>query len=51
MGWHHTTEDVDYYQNFLYKFKYGRKEFYYTLSFNYTFQFDNDEVFFANCIP
>ncbi len=51
IGWHHTTEDVDYYQNFLYKFKFGRKEFYYTLSFNYTFQFDNDEVFFANCIP
>ena len=51
VGWHHTTENVNYYKNFLYKLNKGKKEFYYTLSFNYTFQFDNDEVFFANCIP
>ena len=50
-GWHHTTEDVKYYKNFLYKLNKGKKDYYYTLSFNYTFQFDNDEVFFANCIP
>ena len=51
IGWHHTTEDVNYYKNFLYKLNKGKKEFYYTLSFNYTFEFDKDEVFFANCIP
>ena len=51
VGWHHTTEKVNYYKNFLYKLNKGKKEYYYTLSFNYTFQFDNDEVFFANCIP
>ena len=51
IGWHHTSENVNYYKNFLYKINKGKKEYYYTLSFNYTFQFDNDEVFFANCIP
>ena len=51
IGWHHTNENVNYYKNFLYKINKGKKEYYYTLSFNYTFQFDNDEVFFANCIP
>ena len=51
IGWHHTTEEVNYYQNFLYKLNKGKKDYYYTLSFNYTFEFDNDEVFFANCIP
>ena len=51
IGWHHTTEDVKYYKNFLYKLTRGKKDYYYTLSFNYTFKFDSDEVFFANCIP
>ena len=51
IGWHHTTEDVKYSKNFLYKLNRGKKEYCYTLSFNYTFKFDNDEVFFANCIP
>ena len=40
-----------YSRNFLYKLNKGKKEYCYTLSFNYTFKFDNDEVFFANCIP
>ena len=51
IGWHHTTEEVNYYKNFLYKLNKGKKEYFYTLSFNYTFKYDNDEVFFANCIP
>ena len=51
IGWHHTTEDVKYYKNFLYKLNRGRKDYYYTLSFNYTFKYEKDEVFFANCIP
>ncbi len=51
IGWHHTTEEVKYSRNFLYKLNKGKKEYCYTLSFNYTLKFDNDEVFFANCIP
>ena len=51
IGWHHTTEQVKYYRNFLYKLNKGKKDYYYTLSFDYTFKFDKDEVFFANCIP
>ena len=51
IGWHHTTEEVNYYRNFLYKLSKGKKDYFYTLSFNYTFKFDDDEVFFANCIP
>ena len=51
IGWHHTNEEVKYYKNFLFKLNRGRKDYYYTLSFNYTFKFDDDEVFFANCIP
>ena len=51
IGWHHTSEEVKYYKNFLYKLTKGKKDYYYTLSFNYTFNYDNDEVFFANCIP
>ena len=51
IGWHHTNEEVKYYKNFLYKLNKGKKDYYYTLSFNYTFLYNNDEVFFANCIP
>ena len=51
IGWHHTTEEVKYSKNFLYKLNQGKKDYFYTLSFNYTFKFENDEVFFANCIP
>ena len=51
IGWHHTTEEVKYYKNFLYKLNKGKKDYYYTLSFNYTFKYEKDEVFFANCIP
>ena len=51
IGWEHTTENVEYYQNFLYRFIKGKKEYYYTLSFDYTFEYNDDEVYFANCIP
>ena len=51
IGWHHTKENVEYYQNFLYRFIKGKRQYYYTLSFDYTFQYDNDEIYFANCIP
>ena len=51
ISWHHTKEKVKYYKNNLYRLKKGNRKYYYTLSFNYTFEYDNDEIFFANCIP
>ena len=49
--WHHTTENVKYYRNNLYKNINSKKTYYYSLSFDFTFKYDNDEIFFANCIP
>ena len=51
IGWHHTKENVNYSKNFLYNFTKAKRTYYYTLSFEYTFEYDNDEVFFANSIP
>ena len=51
ISWHHTNENVEYSQNFLYRFIKGKRQYYYTLSFDYTLEYDNDEVYFANCIP
>ena len=50
-NWHHTNEEVNYYKNNLYRLHKGNRQYYYTLSFNYTCKYDNDEIFFANCIP
>ena len=51
IGWHHTEEKVEYSQNFLYNFNKGKRNYYYTLSFEYTIEYDNDEIYFANSIP
>ena len=51
ISWHHTKERVLYYKNNLYRLNKGNRQNYYTLSFNYTSEYDNDEVYFANCIP
>ena len=51
ISWHHTTEKVDYYQNGLYRYINGKRQYYYTLSFDYTIEYDDDEIYFANCIP
>ena len=51
IAWHHTTEKVDYYQNGLYRYIKGKRQYYYTLSFDYTIEYDDDEIYFANCIP
>ena len=51
IGWHHTKEDVNYNQNFLYRYINGKRQYYYSLSFDYTFEYDNDEIYFANSIP
>ena len=49
--WHHTNENVSYYTNELYRLIKGRRQYYNTLSFEYTFPYDDDDVYFANCIP
>ena len=51
IGWHHTEEKIEYFPNFLYNFNKGKRNNYYTLSFEYTFEYDNDEVYFANSLP
>ena len=51
IGWEHTSENVEYYQNFLYRFIKGKRQYYYSLSFDYTFEYDDDEIYFANSIP
>ena len=50
-GWHHTNEDVKYYRNYLFRNFKGKRQYYYTLSFDFTFKYDNDYIYFANCIP
>ena len=51
IGWHHTNEDVKYYRNYLFRNFKGKRQYYYTLSFDFTFKYDNDYIYFANCIP
>ena len=51
IGWHHTTEPVEYFQNFLFNYAKGKRYYYYTLSFEYSFEYDNDEIYFANSLP
>ena len=51
IGWHHTNEEVKYYRNNLFRIIKNQKQYYYTLSFNFTFKYDNDTIFFANSIP
>ena len=51
VSWHHTKELVKYYKNHLYRLSKGTRQYFYTLSFNYTSKYENDEIYFANCIP
>ena len=41
ISWHHTKERVLYYKNNLYRLNKGNRQNYYTLSFNYTSEYDN----------
>lgn len=50
-GWYHTNDRVEYSRNNLYRLQKGKRIFYSTLSFDYVFEYDDDEVYFANCIP
>lgn len=52
IGWHKECHNIKYFQNCI------RKDpdnifspHYYTLSFSYTFEYDQDEVFFAYSVP
>lgn len=51
IGWHHPIQETNYSSNGLYMFSKGKRKYYSTLSFDYTFEYDDDYVYFANCIP
>ena len=54
VGWHRACDCVSYYQNNIPRaFAADSKlpQFYYTLSFVYTFEYDRDVVYFAHCYP
>lgn len=54
VGWHRTCESVSYYQNNIPRTLLANSklpQFYYTLSFVYTFEYDRDVVYFAHCYP
>ena len=35
LGWHHTIEDLNYYKNSLYRMLKGKRQYYYTLTFDF----------------
>lgn len=49
IGWHRACTDVSYYKNQVRKDIWHR--YYYSLTFTYNFEHDNDTVFFAYCFP
>ena len=49
VGWHRACTDINYFKNNIRKGE--TKRFYYTLTFTYDFEYDNDTVFFAYCFP
>jgi hypothetical protein len=50
--WYRDGEDILYYKNcFRREGKLGMEKFFYTLTFTYTFQHDNDQVYFAYSLP
>ena len=53
IGWHRDGNTVIYYTNNLYVMneRSGKKRSLHSLSFDYEFKYDNDTVYFANCIP
>ena len=53
IGWHRAGTNVMYYANNLYVFNSnnGTRRNLHSLSFDYEFKYDNDVVYFANCIP
>ena len=53
IGWHRDCENVMYYTNnlFIYNENSKKKRSLNSLSFDYVFKYDNDKVYFANCLP
>jgi hypothetical protein len=51
IGWHRAGMNVMYYANNLYFYTRERRRNLYSLVFDYEFNYDDDEVYFANCIP
>ena len=53
IGWHRDCENIMYYTNnlFTYNENSKKKRSLSSLSFDYTFKYDNDKVYFANCLP
>ena len=51
IGWHRAGMNVMYYANNLYFYTRERRRNLYSLVFDYEFSYDDDEVYFANCIP
>ena len=53
LGWHRAGTNTMYYPNNLYVFNSnnGTRRNLHSLSFDYEFKYDNDVVYFANCLP
>ncbi len=53
IGWHRDCENIMYYTNnlFTYNDNSKKKRSLNSLSFQYEFKYDNDTVYFANCLP
>lgn len=51
VGWHRSGFNINFYQNGLYKMTNNRRKNYSSLQFSYSFEYDNDEVYFALNIP
>ena len=54
LGWHRDCFNIMYYPNNLFIYNnnnLSKKRNCYSLSFDYEFKYDNDVVYFANCIP
>ena len=53
LGWHRECYNTIYYANNLYVYNTNndKKRNLHSLSFDYEFKYDNDTVYFANCIP
>ena len=53
IGWHRDCQNIMYYTNnlFTYNENSKKKRSLSSLSFDYEFKYDNDKVYFANCLP
>ena len=53
IGWHRDCTNIMYYPNnlYIYNAKNNKRRNLHTLVFDYEFLYDNDKVYFANCIP